>query len=48
MCSQLYPRNRIELHASDCTGGFVNDAPSASKKNTIATGVALNEAKRKK
>ncbi|CEG84334.1 hypothetical protein RMATCC62417_18153 [Rhizopus microsporus] len=49
ICSQLYPRNRIELHASDCTGGFVDDAPSTSKKkNTIATGVALNEAKRKK
>ncbi|CAO3699638.1 unnamed protein product [Rhizopus microsporus] len=45
----LLKQNRIELHASDCTGGFVDDVPSTSKKkNTIATGVALNEAKRKK
>ncbi|CAO3684582.1 unnamed protein product [Rhizopus stolonifer] len=49
ICTRLYPRDKVERHASDCTGEYsdTEDDPS-SRKNTIASSVARHQAKQRR
>ncbi|KAG1438699.1 hypothetical protein G6F56_012551 [Rhizopus delemar] len=48
ICTRLYPRDKVERHASDCTGEYsdTEDDPT-SRKNTIASSVARHQAKQR-
>jgi hypothetical protein len=53
ICSRLFPKELIEIHAANCTGAYSESEEEDSqgygkKKKTMASGIAKSESIRKK